>query len=149
MEPQWHLIPQCLFSQRKQPQLRNVREWRVAVLSTNKTAEKKCERIKVPLVKMLATTSLSCQTWRKKKQRLKLINSFRLSATSAPQSWGSFSAPFVFPPVNQMSQTKFLLATPFLLKGKGAVPLLCASMAFDGPKRWWLASGNRLRVIIK
>ena len=112
-------------------QLRNVREWRVAVLSTNKTAEKKCERIKVPLVKMLATTSLSCQTWRKKKQRLKLINSFRLSATSAPQSWGSFSAPFVFPPVNQMSQTKFLLATPFLLKGKG-VHLLCASMAFDG-----------------
>ena len=81
---------------------------------------------------MLATTSLSCQTWRKKKQRLKLINSFRLSATSAPQSWGSFSAPFVLPPVNQMSQTKFLLATPFLLKGKGAVPLLCASMAFDG-----------------
>ena len=82
---------------------------------------------------MLATTSLSCQTWRKKKQRLKLINSCRLSATSAPQSWGSFSAPFVLPPapVNQMSQTKFLLATPFLLKGKG-VHLLCASMAFDG-----------------
>ena len=55
-----------------------------------------------------------------------------MSNISAPQSWGSFSAPFVFPPVNQMSQTKFLLATPFLLKGKGAVPLLCASMAFDG-----------------
>ena len=46
MEPQWHLIPQCLFIQQKLPQLGNVRGWRVAVLSTNKTAEKKCERIK-------------------------------------------------------------------------------------------------------
>ena len=103
---------------------------------------------------MLATTSLTCQTWRKKRQCLKLINSFRPSATSAPMLSPvlrlflcSICAPTCQPNVtDQISPCHSL----FTQGKRGCAPIMC-QYGFRWPKtmrcrHFPKANGNRLRV---